>query len=81
MSVHLSRKRNFAVELTDAKEMILAPEVTHRKQTSRSNENIERGPIKALSVTFPDGTIIAEKTPLILLLKLSRELVSQKYVE
>lgn len=61
LSVHLSRKRNFAVELTDAKEMILAPEVTHRKQTSRSNENIERGPIKALSVTFPDGTIIAEK--------------------
>ena len=30
LSVHLSRKRNFAAELTDAKEMVLDPEVTHR---------------------------------------------------
>ena len=30
LSVHLSRKRNFAAELTDAKEMVLDPEATHR---------------------------------------------------
>ena len=36
LSVHLSRKRNFAAELTDAKEMVLDPEVTHRNHLSSS---------------------------------------------
>lgn len=62
LSVHLSRKRNFTAELTDAKEMVLDPEVTHRNRNSRSDEKIERGPARAMSVVFPDGSVIAEKT-------------------
>ena len=62
LSVHLSRKRNFAAELTDAKEMVLDPEVTHRNRLSSSEGKIERSPARDMSVVFPDGTIIAEKT-------------------
>jgi hypothetical protein len=62
LSVHLSRKRNFTAELTDAKEMVLDPEVTHRNRNSRSDEKIERGPARVMSVVFPDGSVIAEKT-------------------
>ena len=61
LSVHLSRKRNFAAELTDAKEMVLDPEVMHRNQGSRLEKEIERSPAKDMSVIFPDGSIIAEK--------------------
>ncbi len=61
LSVHLSRKRNFAAELTDAKEMVLDPEVTHRNHLSSSEGKIERGPARDLSVEFPDGTVISEK--------------------
>lgn len=42
--LYLSRKRNFAAELTGAKEMVLDPEVTHRSHTSHSDEKIERKP-------------------------------------
>ena len=62
LSVHLSRKRNFTAELTDAKEMVLDPEVTHRNRLSSSEGKIERGPARDVSVIFPDGTVIAEKT-------------------
>ena len=62
LSVHLSRKRNFAAELTDAKEILLDPEVTHRSRNSNSDDKIERGPARDMSVIFPDGTVIAEKT-------------------
>lgn len=62
LSVHLSRKRNFAAELTYAKEMLLDPEVTHRSRNSNSDDKIERGPARDMSVIFPDGTVIAEKT-------------------
>lgn len=62
LSVHLSRKRNFAADLSDVKEMVLDPEVTHKNHGPRQDEKIERGPIKDMSVTFPDGTVIAEKT-------------------
>lgn len=61
LSVHLSRKRNFASELTDAKEMVLDPEVTHRNHGSHQDEKTGRGPARDMTVTFPDGTIIAEK--------------------
>lgn len=61
LSVHLSRKRNFAAELTDAKGMVLDPEVTHRKHSSRPDEKIERGPARDMTVIFPDGSIIAER--------------------
>ena len=57
LSVHLSRKRNFAAE-----EMVLDPEVTHRNHLSSSEGKIERGPARDLSVEFPDGTVISEKT-------------------
>ena len=46
LSVHLSRKRNFAAELTDAKEMVLDPEVTHRNRLSSSEGKIERSPAR-----------------------------------
>lgn len=62
LSVHLSRKRNFAAELSDAKEMVLDPEVTHRNRNSSSEGKIERGPTRDMTVVFPDGTVIAEKT-------------------
>ncbi len=62
LSVHLSRKRNFAAELSDAKEMVLDPEVTHRNRNSSSESKIERGPARDMTVVFPDGTVIAEKT-------------------
>lgn len=62
LSVHLSRKRNFAAELTDAKEMVLDPEATHRSHTLHSDEKIERRPARDMTVNFPDGTVIAEKT-------------------
>lgn len=61
LSVHLSRKRNFTAELTDAKEMVLDPEVTHRNRLSSSEGKIERGPARGMAVVFPDGTVIAEK--------------------
>lgn len=62
LSVHLSRKRNFAAELTDAKEMVLDPEVKHRNRNSNSEGKVERSPASDMSVIFPDGTVIAEKT-------------------
>ena len=62
LSVHLSRKRNFTAEIPDAKEIVLDPEVLHGKREVHSEDKIERGPSRDMSVIFPDGTIIAEKT-------------------
>ena len=62
LSVHLSRKRNFAAELSDAKEMVLDPEVTHRNRNSSSEGKMERVPARDMTVVFPDGTVIVEKT-------------------
>ena len=62
LSVHLSRKRNFTAELEDAKEIVQDPEVTHASYGQiHSDEKIKRGPSRDLSVTFPDGTVVAEK--------------------
>ena len=74
LSVHLSRKRNFAAELTDAKEFLLDPEVTHRSRNSNSDDKIERGPARDMSVIFPDGTVIAEKTAAETLLAVVRKI-------
>ena len=74
LSVHLSRKRNFAAELTDAKEILLDPEVTHRSRNSNSDDKIERGPARDMSVIFPDGTVIAEKTAAETLLAVVRKI-------
>ena len=60
LSVHLSRKRNFAAEIPDAKEIVIDPEVTHSKHF-RIETQTQRGPATDLSVRFPDGVIIAEK--------------------
>lgn len=64
ISVHLSRKRNFAADMPDAKEIVVDPEVAHRKHDSRNEteDKIQRGPARDMAVFFPDGTIIAEKT-------------------
>lgn len=64
ISVHLSRKRNFAADMPDAKEIVVDPEVTHRKHGSHNDteDKIQRGPARDMAVFFPDGTIIAEKT-------------------
>ena len=64
ISVHLSRKRNFTADMPDAKEIVVDPEVTHRKHDSRNDteDKIQRGPARDMAVFFPDGTIIAEKT-------------------
>ena len=74
LSGHLSRKRNFAAELTDAKEILLDPEVTHRSRNSNSDDKIERGPARDMSVIFPDGTVIAEKTAAETLLAVVRKI-------
>ena len=63
LSVHLSRKRNFTAELDDAKEIVLDPEVSHTNHEQlHSDDKIQRGPTRDLTVTFPDGTEIADKT-------------------
>jgi len=64
ISVHLSRKRNFAADMPDAKEIVVDPEVTHRQHDSQNSndDKIQRGPARDMTVFFPDGTIITEKT-------------------
>ncbi len=59
LSVHLSRKRNFTAEIPDAKEIVLDPEVEHSNRDTHQ-EKIKRGPATDFSVTFPDGSVIAE---------------------
>lgn len=62
LSLHLTRKRNFTAELTDAKEIVLDPEVTHKSRSSSSEEKLNRAPASDMYVRFPDGTIVAEKS-------------------
>lgn len=70
LSVHLSRKRNFTAELDDAKEIVLDLEVSHTShEQPRPDDKIQRGPTRDLTVTFPDGTEIAEKTAVETLVK------------
>ena len=42
--------------------MVLDPEVKHRNRNSNSEGKVERSPASDMSVIFPDGTVIAEKT-------------------
>lgn len=74
ISVHLSRKRNFTQQLTDVKEIVLDPEVSHSNRNSNSSETIKRGPARALTVSFPDGTIIAEKSAVDTLMKVVQKI-------
>lgn len=74
ISVHLSRKRNFTQQLTDAKEIVLDPELSHSNRYSNMSDSIKRGPARALTVTFPDGTIIAEKSAVDTLMKVVQKI-------
>lgn len=64
ISVHLSRKRNFTADMPDAKEIVVDPEVAHSQHGKKTDneEKIQRSPARDMTVVFPDGTIIAEKT-------------------
>lgn len=60
IKVNLSRKVNITSTISDAKEMVLDPEVEHKNHESIQDKKIKRGPKRDMTVTFPDGTIIAE---------------------
>ena len=62
LSLHLSRESNITAELPDAKEIVLDPEAKHKTRESKSDEKVTHGPATDMSVLFPDGTIVAEKT-------------------
>lgn len=59
LSVRISRKRNFAAEIPDAKIIELDPEVEHSER-GQFSAVITRGNATKLIVKFPDGTVIAE---------------------
>ena len=58
ISVHLSRKQNFTADISDAKEIRLDDPIEHGSRNGMSN--IYRSSPTDMTVTFPDGTIIAE---------------------
>jgi hypothetical protein len=62
VSVHLSRKRNFTQQLSDAKEIVLDPVVQHSKKNIKKKTGLTHGPATQLIIEFPDGTIISEKS-------------------
>lgn len=74
LSVHLSRKRNFTADMPDVKEIVLDQEVEHSNREVNSDGKIERSPAKDMTVTFPDGTIIAEKTAVETLVKVVKKI-------
>lgn len=59
LSVRISRKRNIAAKIPDAKIIELDPEVEHSER-GQSSTIITRGNATKLIVKFPDGTVIAE---------------------
>lgn len=61
LSLHLSRKGNIVSVLSDAKQIVLDPEVTHSQRKSKG-EGGTHAPASNFTVRFPDGTIIAEKS-------------------
>jgi hypothetical protein len=60
LSVHLSRKRNFAADMPDAKEIVIDPEVEHDKHEIHNIETRKKRPASDMVVFFPDGTMITE---------------------
>lgn len=60
ISVHLSRKRNFAAEFADAKEILPDPQVVH-KEIGKTGPKGEIAPATRLRITFADGSFIQEK--------------------
>ncbi len=61
LSVRISRRRNFAADIPDAKIIALDPKVEHTQRGQMSTP-FKRGSVTKFSVIFRDGTIIAEKT-------------------
>ena len=59
LSVHLSRKRNFAAEM-DAKEILPDPEVEH-KEIGKTGPKVVKQPVTRLRIIFADGSIIQER--------------------
>lgn len=59
ISVRLSRKRNFASVIPDAKVLEIDPEVEHTNRKSKIT-NITRASATVFTVSFPDGTVISE---------------------
>lgn len=59
LSVHLSRKRNFAADI-DAKEILPDPEVEH-KEIGKTGPKVVKQPVTRLKITFSDGTVIQER--------------------
>jgi hypothetical protein len=76
ISVHLSRKRNFTADMPDAKEIVVDPEVTHQQHGSHTDEDdkIHHGPARNMTVFFPDGKMIAEKTAAETLVKVVKKI-------
>ena len=74
LSVHLSRKRNFTADISDAKEIMVDPEVEHGKRVVNKDEKIQRGAAKDMVVLFPDGTIIADEIAAETLLKVVKKI-------
>ncbi len=62
LNVYLRRKQNFTSELTDIKKMVLDPEVTHGNLKSPLKNKMGLALAKDMSITFPDGSVIEEKT-------------------
>ena len=59
ISVHLSRKRNFAAGISDAKEILPDPQVEHREIGSIGPKR-KAAPATRLRIVFSDGQIIQE---------------------
>lgn len=57
ISVHISRKRNFAAGIKDAKEILPDPQVEHK--TNKGHEvQSKKAPRRGLCIEFPNGDIL-----------------------
>jgi hypothetical protein len=63
LSVHISRKRNFAAVITDAKEITPDPQVEHTTSTI-NNPSTSIADRTGLRITFADGRVIQERKAL-----------------
>lgn len=77
LSVRISRKRNIAAEIPDAKIIELDPEVEHSER-GQSPAIITRGNATKLIVKFPDGTVIAELKAADILVKAVKKIGVEK---
>lgn len=59
ISVHLSRKRNFTADITDAKEILPDPQVEH-KEIGKTGPKGKISAATRLKITFANGNVIQE---------------------